>query len=391
MNKTCCLILGGYVNGYCIIKELYDKGLREIVLFDNAKNIAAFSNKIKRFVKLKMNFSDLYDNLIMLHDEYNQIVVYPTHDFQIEMLHEIYDKINHFCFLPFNNNNVIECMDKCVQYSYCEQLGVPYPKTKEIIRPDDIEKILSIPFPLIIKPKKREDLKTNVFRSLQITSEKHYQKETNKLKSFLKQGIEFIVSEIIPGDGSNIYAYVGYRNKKGLILNEWAGKKLSQYPNDFGVFSSASNQAPLEVILQGRTLLEGMDLYGINEPEFKYDYRDGKYKLMEINLRSMMWHRVGNISGVNLQYTQYLDAVNGDIEKQKQEKDKNIHFVYFKHEIINLLSRKGYFRVFFNNLFKCDKRSFAVFDKYDLKPFLVDILFTLRSLIAIWLRILKIR
>ena len=62
-------------------------------------------------------------------------------------------------------------------------------------------------------------------------------------------------------------------------------------------------------MVQGRKLLNGMDIKGIAQPEFKYDFRDQKYKLMEINLRSMMWHRVGNLSGVNLQYSQYLDAL----------------------------------------------------------------------------------
>ena len=64
-----------------------------------------------------------------------------------------------------------------------------------------------------------------------------------------------MASEIIPGDGSNIYAYVGYRSKSGKIINEWTGRKLSQYPDDFGVFSSASNEAPDDVLIQGEYYL----------------------------------------------------------------------------------------------------------------------------------------
>jgi predicted ATP-grasp superfamily ATP-dependent carboligase len=79
-----------------------------------------------------------------------------------------------------------------------------------------------------------------------------------------------------------------------------------------------------------------MNIYGIAEPEFKYDHRDGKYKLTEINLRSMMWHRVGNLSGVNIQYSQYLDALGKTVPHQDQLKNKNIHFVYLRHEIINI-------------------------------------------------------
>ncbi|HWR25001.1 MAG TPA: hypothetical protein VN278_02095, partial [Methanosarcina sp.] len=176
------------------------------------------------------------------------------------------------------------------------------------------------------------------------------------------------------GNESCIYAYVAYRDMQGRILNEWTGKKLAQYPNSFGVFSSASNEAPEEVRILGKTLLSGIDIKGIAEPEFKYDSRDKKYKLMEINLRSMMWHRVGNLSGVNLQYTQYLDALGKTVEPQIQIKDKDIHFIYLNHEIINLLFRKNYFPVFKKNIWDSDESHIAVYDKSDIKPFLKDII-----------------
>ena len=117
-----------------------------------------------------------------------------------------------------------------------------------------------------------------------------------------------------------------------------------------------------------------MNLYGIAESEFKYDARDGKYKLMEINHRSTMWHRAGNISGVNVQYAQYLDALGLTVPIQKQIKDKNIHYVYFKHELINLLTRSGYWQTFIHNLFQSDQTKFAVYDIKDIKPFLFDTL-----------------
>jgi len=200
----------------------------------------------------------------------------------------------------------------------------------------------------------------------------------------------FLASEFIPGDDTNIYAYVGYRSQDGEILNEWVGKKLTQYPDIFGVFSSGSNEAPKIVKEQGRKLLEVMDLKGINEPEFKYDSRDGKYKLMEINLRSMMWHRVGNLSGVNIQYSQYLDAIGKNIEVQHQNQEDIIHFIYMKHEILNLFTRKSYWKHFKRNVFH-KNREFAVYDKNDLKPFFYDLIGTIKGVILVCLKLLKIR
>lgn len=115
-----------------------------------------------------------------------------------------------------------------------------------------------------------------------------------------------------------------------------------------------------------------MDIKGIAQLEFKYDFMDNQYKLMEINLRPIMWHRVGNLSGVNLQYSQYLDALGQEVNYQAQENNKDIHFIYLKHEIINLMRHKQYFQVFMRNIKNSGETHLAVYDKKDLKPFLKD-------------------
>jgi D-aspartate ligase len=380
-QNSCALILGGYVNGYSIIQELFETGVRNIILFDTSRKMASCSNKIEKFVLIDSSPGALLQELQILHNEYHLIVVFPTDDVQLENLYNIYEKISEFCFIPFNKKNLLESLDKFNQYKYCEILGIPYPKTIEIRTIEDIAKISEFPFPVLIKPRKQLDKKFNLFKNLPLQNEQDLKKNEELLNEYILKGISFIASEIIPGDGSNIYAYVGYRNNTGSILNEWTGKKLSQYPNDFGVFSGASNSAPEEVKQQGRILLHGMDLMGIAEPEFKYDHRDGKYKLMEINLRSMMWNRVGNLSGVKIQYTQYVDAIGGQVRAYNQEKTIDIHFVYLKHEIINLISRKGYYKNFLKNIFSGNEIYFAFFDIKDLKPFLFSCFSLLRELI----------
>ncbi|KKH48244.1 hypothetical protein [Methanosarcina sp. 1.H.A.2.2] len=389
-KNDCALVLGGYVNGYSIIKELYEKKIEEIVLFGSSRELASYSNKIKKFVLIDNTPDSLRREIEKLHQEYEKIIIFPTNDLQLENLHTIYPEIHSFCFLPFNPENLLTCLDKYIQYSYCEKLGVPYPKTILLQKKDDLENIKTIQFPVLLKPNKREDLRRKVFRNLKIENPEDLKKVQKEIENYLDTGIKFLASEIIPGNGDCIYAYVGYRDQKGRTLNEWTGKKLSQYPDNFGVFSAASNEAPEEVLVQGRTLLNGMDIKGIAQPEFKYDFRDKKYKLMEINLRSMMWHRVGNLSGVNLQYSQYLDALGKKVSPQVQVKNKNIHFLYMKHEIKNLIMQRKYLRTFLKDIVESDETHFAVFDRKDIKPFLKDSTDIVSGAIKKFLRVLGI-
>lgn len=373
MKHHCAIVFETYVNGYNIIRELHEQGIKHIITIRTQKNIADFSSKITKSYQLPQKNSELIRLLKSISKEYGYLVLFPSDDHSIERLSQIAETIKSFSFLPFNENNVLDCLKKSYQYQIATNIGIPVPQSVYIENITDLVNTKTIQFPIIIKPVQREDKKKSIFRSKTYASFEALHKDKEIIKKILAQNVSFIASEIIPGDGSQVYAYVGYRNHKGIILNEWTGKKLSQYPNDYGVFASASNEAPEIIQTQGRQLLEALDLYGIAEPEFKYDARDGTYKLMEINLRSMMWHRVGNRSGVYLQYTQYLDAIGKNIPQYTQDKHTIMHFIYLKHEVYNLLTRKKYLSTFVYNLFKGKKITWAIFEKKDLLPALVDL------------------
>jgi hypothetical protein len=62
-----------------------------------------------------------------------------------------------------------------------------------------------------------------------------------------------------------------------------------------------------------------------------------------------------------------------------------------KHEIMNLIFRKGYWKHFKYNVFRVKSREFAVYDKNDIKPFLFDLIDFLKGFVGRCLRILKLR
>ncbi len=387
--KHCALVLGGHVNGYSIIRELFECGLRDIALFDQGKSIASKSNKVTYYRKIDNSIDTLKNEILFLKNSCEKIVIFPTNDLQIEQLNEIYFDISNFCYIPFNHKTVMKSLDKTYQYQCCAEIGVPFPQTIIAVSHDDLRKISTMDFPVLVKPVKRDDLKINIFRNMYIKDIEGFNKKYESLANAISQGVKLMISEVIPGDDTNIYAYVAYRSKKGEILNEWIGKKLNQYPGNFGVFSSACNDAPEIVAEQGRKLVNHMNLMGICEPEFRYDPRDKKYKLMEINLRSMMWHRLGNLCGVNIQYTQYQDAIGRHAENQLQILDKKRHFIFMTHEILNLIFRRGYWKFFKHNLFSSKVREFAVYCPGDIKPFLYSIYFLIISLGGRCLKALK--
>lgn len=370
--KIGCVILGGYVNGYSILQELKSFNIDNIILFYYPGQLSKYSNIPSEKIEIGSDAISLSNNLKLLSERFDRIVLFPTDDNQLENLFSIWSEIQSYCFVPFNREVLLKSLNKKVQYDFCEKLNIPYPKTIEIRSQEDLELLRELSFPILIKPSKREDIQTKVFRSYVINNFGDLGESTSFLVGFLVEGFTFVGSEIVPGDtNGTIYAYTAYRSPiSKKIENEWVGRKLTQFPNDYGVFSTASNEAPEAILIQGRKLVNAMNLFGICEPEFKFDYRDGSYKLMEVNLRSMMWHRVGFLSEVYLHYSMYLDAIGKKIPKYKQSNEL-VKFAYLTHELGNLVNRGKYWPIFYENVFSKNSH-FALWQKNDPLPFIYD-------------------
>lgn len=181
-KNDCALVLGGYVNGYSIIQELHEKKIEEIILFGYSRELASYSNKIRKFMLIDKTPDSLQREIEELHKEYTKIIIFPTDDLQLENLHNIYPEIHSFCFLPFNPENLLTCLDKYIQYSYCEKLGVPYPKTILLQKKEDLKNIKTITFPILLKPNKREDLRRKVFRNLKIDDSEDLEKAKKNIE-----------------------------------------------------------------------------------------------------------------------------------------------------------------------------------------------------------------
>ncbi|RJE71713.1 hypothetical protein [Reichenbachiella sp. MSK19-1] len=369
------IIIGGYVNGYSMIQELAEMGVKDIGLLYYKGQPSRLSNKLSYKHEISRETKDLYETLDALRKQYHKLVLFPCDEYQIEQLYSIKDKLQSFCCLPFNSKNILDAMDKEYQYSICKKLNIPYPKTLIIDQSFNSSEMNDFLFPVIVKPRKRYEEK-GIFRIKRLNTRNDFEDfYLTKLGDLVYNKCEFLVSELVPGDTNQglIFAYTCYRSPRtGQILNEWVGRKESQFPDDYGIFSTASPQINDVVLQQGRQLVNALDAFGIVEPEFKYDNRDGKYKLMEVNFRSMMWHRVGNLSGVKLQYSQWMDGVGMEVPRYEQKVMADRRFSYLIHEIYNLIARRGYLITFKKNVLNKNTH-LALWDSSDMWPFFIDL------------------
>jgi predicted ATP-grasp superfamily ATP-dependent carboligase len=118
-----------------------------------------------------------------------------------------------------------------------------------------------------------------------------------------------VVQEMIPGGDEALWTVGAYLNADSRPLGIFCGHKLRQYPPRFGTCSLGECAWEPRVVRLGLRLLRGIGYVGPTQVEFKYDPRDGEFKLMEINARTWLWHTLATDGEVDLAYMMYLDQI----------------------------------------------------------------------------------
>ena len=124
-------------------------------------------------------------------------------------------------------------------------------------------------------------------------------------------GVTFMLQEYIPGDTSRTFLIDGFVDRHGTITAMVARRRLRMDPPRLANTCSDVTipLAELEGCLPTlRRLLAAVDYRGIFNVEFKFDERDGRFKIIELNARPF-W-LIGHIAkaGADLPWMSYLDA-----------------------------------------------------------------------------------
>ncbi len=178
--------------------------------------------------------------------------------------------------------------DKRLTYRLAADAGVDHPETFYPRTADDLRK-LDCSFPVVLKPAFKAQ--TNRF-----TRARAWRADDRRaLAAGYAEACELVgpdvvmVQELIPGGGETQFSYTALC-VDGRCLASLTARRTRQYPVDFGrssTFVETLDQPAIEESA-GR-LLHAMRYTGLAEVEFKYDHRDGRYKLLEVNPRVWTW------------------------------------------------------------------------------------------------------
>jgi predicted ATP-grasp superfamily ATP-dependent carboligase len=298
--KTGAIVLGANSLALGIVRSLGAQGI-PVWVYDRHRSIAHFSRYTKRSVISHGNEHELLLEDGKKHD-LRGWVIFPVEDQYVELLslhHRSLSSIYQVTTPPIKITRF--ALDKRLTYRRAAELGIatPWTVTGDTLADLGVQKL---PYPLVLKPAVNHHFfPTAQFKALSVDRPADFHAKFAEMKKYIPAD-EILIQERIPGGGENQFSCAALC-REGITLATLTARRTRQYPLDFGTnstFVETVNQPIVEH--DGRRWLESVGFDGIAEVEFKYDPRDGKHKILDVNARAWGWHTLGKAAGIDFTY-----------------------------------------------------------------------------------------
>jgi len=123
-----------------------------------------------------------------------------------------------------------------------------------------------------------------------------------------------LCQEFIPGTDQDVWIFNGYFDAESNCLAAFTGQKIRQHPAHQGLCAFGVSRQNQEVIEITVDFLKRAGYRGVVDIGYRYDRRDGRYKVLDINPRLGGAFRIFvDRNGLDVVRAMYLDLTGGSV------------------------------------------------------------------------------
>lgn len=390
---TEAVILSTHTMGYGVIRSLGILGIPTIAVYYNESDMGYLS----KFVNESINFphpekeqDNFIDLLIKLGKRKKRPILIPANDDTLVITSKFKLELEkYFIVACADYQTVLKFINKENTYRIAEMIGIPIAKTLYSSTYNDLKLITDqIEFPYIVKPV-QSHLYFDKFRRKMVIvkTNEELKKEYEKI---IKNGLECVIQEYIPGDESKGFNFNSYKYSDSSLIT-FTSRKVRYSDGGIGIPTCVVSIPEIDEIRDYSVqLIKSISYTGYSCIEFKYDIRDGKYKLMEMNGRHNRSTLLSLKCGINFPWIEYADLVLGK-KLANLEYKKGIYWIdLFKDfESIpkRLIKEKYPIQDFFKPYFS--EKIFSTISLVDLRPAIKRLQDALKLIIRIIFKSIK--
>ena len=358
--------------GLAVTRGLGERGVPVVVAHWDADDLAAASRYATEVVRVpppELEAGAFIDSILALGERMQGALIMPTTDGAVkDVARRRADLEQHFVVDCPSWDVAEKIIDKRHTYELAQALGVTIPRTLVPSGPADLETYgTEVQFPCIVKPRESHLWAARLGGKYTVV---HSMKEMRaSYAAAAEADLEVMIQELIPGPDRNAVNYNAYRTPQGIIA-ECTARKIRQGPPRSGLPRVVLAAEVPDIVEPGRRLLEGLGYEGFACTEFKFDGRDGRFKLLEVNGRHNLSSLLSIRSGVNFPWISYRYLVSDEAPVRVQART-GLYWIDEWLELAFNRSRHGRDSAGWRQILRpwANDHVFAVFDRNDIGPF----------------------
>ncbi|MGH7264376.1 MAG: hypothetical protein ACREMB_05900 [Candidatus Rokuibacteriota bacterium] len=203
-------------------------------------------------------------------------------------------------------------LDKGHLAEAAQRLGIPHPRTICLASEEDLARLPdSVLRDAFLKP--RDTLAFQRRYGVKAFRFETRAQAVALVREARRAGLGLVLQEYVPGPPTRHYFLDGFMDRTGTVCGYIVSRRLRMFPPDFGDGCYGLSIRPQEVaaaMALVERFLGALHYRGVFDAEFKYDERDGLFKLLEINVRPYGYVGFAAVSGVDVVAMAYHDALN---------------------------------------------------------------------------------
>ena len=297
-NNFIPIIIGTDMNAYNMAISFHEEyGINPILVGKEPLSFTSLSSII-RTIELnpklpeKQVFVSFLKEIAKKYAEPDKkMLLVGTNDLYVRMIIENADELkSHFVFNYISEPLMNDVLVKSNFYKLCAEHGIEAPATYFYSCKDAKPFAEEVMFPIIIKPSNGVEYYKHPFTGMEkVYKVDSYEEIHNVIKTIKAGGYreDLIIQDYIPGDDTYMWDSVFYMNSHGKAeLITFAQVVLQEHTvTAIGNYTALITRYNEEMMLKLKGFLEALNYVGYANFDLKYDERDGKFKVFEVNIR----------------------------------------------------------------------------------------------------------
>ncbi|MFN2524373.1 MAG: hypothetical protein ABR614_13805 [Mycobacteriales bacterium] len=313
------LVMNMHVTGLAVARSLGRAGIPVVGLDKERGGLGQHSRHLAGFELVPGPEVDggaaLADALLGLASRFDdRPVLFPTNDDWVLALARHRDRLESHYRYPFAPYDIVQrALSKTELYRACEARGIACPRSWYLDEGDAAEEV---PYPCVLKPDDSRGFYDAFAAKVFVVRDPAEFRA--RVAQAAERGLTLVAQEWVETRPGGFWSVASYVSPGGTPRGVFTGRKLEQWPPDFGTSCLADARWDPEIAAAGVAVLQELSYSGISEIEFVQDARTGEHLLLDVNTRAWKWIGLPIAAGIDLPLLAYRDAMGEPFDAGRQ-------------------------------------------------------------------------